>query len=252
MVTYGTGQVAGTVAADTLRLGNITVDNQGFGLVLQASTDFLDISCDGLFVRPPATLLVGCQMQSMQLACDVPPHATIVASVIGKHAAPAVHHACSQPPLTLGGWRCMQGLGFPAISNLQTTPAFFNMLEDGQLDQPLFAMYLNPDISADPAGELSFGAVNPSLYVGKIAYTPVTQQKCAWRPLLLSSSLQHAAPWAPSHRACSPHVKGCCAAQVLDGRADRRQRERPGRDCGSHHCGHRQRHQRHPHGAGRL
>ena len=50
------------------------------------------------------------------------------------------------------------------------------------LDQPLFAMYLNPDISADPAGELSFGAVNPSLYVGKITYTPVTQQKCACPP----------------------------------------------------------------------
>jgi hypothetical protein len=55
MVVYGTGQVAGTVAADVLKIGDITVQNQGFGLVLQASADFLDISCDGLFVRifPP-------------------------------------------------------------------------------------------------------------------------------------------------------------------------------------------------------
>ena len=53
MVTYGTGQVAGTVAADTLQLGNITVPHQGFGLVLHASVDFLDISCDGLFVSCP-------------------------------------------------------------------------------------------------------------------------------------------------------------------------------------------------------
>ncbi len=43
-------QVAGTVAADTLKIGNITVKNQGFGLVLSSSRDFLDISCDGLFV----------------------------------------------------------------------------------------------------------------------------------------------------------------------------------------------------------
>ena len=43
-------QVAGTVAADTLEIGNITVKNQGFGLVLSSSRDFLDISCDGLFV----------------------------------------------------------------------------------------------------------------------------------------------------------------------------------------------------------
>ena len=45
-------KVAGTVAADTLHLGNITVKNQGFGLVLSSSSDFLDISCDGLFVSP--------------------------------------------------------------------------------------------------------------------------------------------------------------------------------------------------------
>ena len=38
------------MAADTLHLGNITVKNQGFGLVLSSSSDFLDISCDGLFV----------------------------------------------------------------------------------------------------------------------------------------------------------------------------------------------------------
>ena len=56
MVTYGTGQVAGTVAADTLTIGNITVPNQGFGLVLHASVDFLDISCDGLFVSPPPSV----------------------------------------------------------------------------------------------------------------------------------------------------------------------------------------------------
>lgn len=38
------------MAADTLQIGNITVKNQGFGLVLSSSSDFLDISCDGLFV----------------------------------------------------------------------------------------------------------------------------------------------------------------------------------------------------------
>ncbi|EIE21459.1 acid protease [Coccomyxa subellipsoidea C-169] len=118
MITYGTGQVAGTVAADTLTVGNITVKNQGFGLVLRASTDFLDISCDGLF-----------------------------------------------------------GLGFPQISNLQTTPAFFNMLSDGQLDQPLFSLYLNPDVTKEPAGELEFGSIDTSRYVGKLTYTPVVEKK---------------------------------------------------------------------------
>lgn len=47
-------QVVGTVASETLSLGSppIKVNNQGFGLVFHASTDFLGVSCDGLFVRP--------------------------------------------------------------------------------------------------------------------------------------------------------------------------------------------------------
>lgn len=52
-------QVVGTVASETLSLGTppIRVNNQGFGLVFHASTDFLGVSCDGLFVRPrPAPL----------------------------------------------------------------------------------------------------------------------------------------------------------------------------------------------------
>ena len=71
----------------------------------------------------------------------------------------------------------LQGLGFPAISNLQTTPAFFNMLNDGSLDQPLFSLYFNPDASKDPAGELGFGIIDASKYVGKIQYAPVTVKK---------------------------------------------------------------------------
>ena len=42
------------MASETLSVGSppITVPNQGFGLVFHASTDFLGVSCDGLFVRP--------------------------------------------------------------------------------------------------------------------------------------------------------------------------------------------------------
>ncbi len=58
-------QVAGTVAADTLELGNITVQNQGFGLVLSSSSDFLDISCDGLFVS-----LSGCITSRLGKLCQ--------------------------------------------------------------------------------------------------------------------------------------------------------------------------------------
>lgn len=72
----------------------------------------------------------------------------------------------------------VQGLGFPQISNLQTTPAFFNMLSDGQLDQPVFTLYLNPDVTKEPAGELAFGTIDATRYVGKLTYTPVVEKKC--------------------------------------------------------------------------
>ncbi len=52
------------------------------------------------------------------------------------------------------------------------------MLSDGQLDQPVFALYLNPDVNKEPAGELSFGTIDASRYVGKLTYTPVVEKKC--------------------------------------------------------------------------
>lgn len=57
------------------------------------------------------------------------------------------------------------------------------MLSDGQLDQPLFSLYLNPDVTKEPAGELEFGSIDTSRYVGKLTYTPVVEKKCAAGPL---------------------------------------------------------------------
>ena len=50
------------MASETLSLGTppIRVNNQGFGLVFHASTDFLGVSCDGLFVRPRTAPLFAC------------------------------------------------------------------------------------------------------------------------------------------------------------------------------------------------
>lgn len=165
-------QVAGTVAADTLQLGNITVKNQGFGLVLSSSSDFLDISCDGLFVS----------LQKLPEHCRAMSNVHFLLPVSHHTAYPHAHvaacsfsdkceHRFAEDP------NALQGLGFPAISNLQTTPAFFNMLNDGSLDQPLFSIYMNPDASKDPAGELSFGMIESSKYVGKLSYAPVTVKK---------------------------------------------------------------------------
>ena len=52
------------MASETLSLGTppIRVNNQGFGLVFHASTDFLGVSCDGLFVRPRPAPLSACML----------------------------------------------------------------------------------------------------------------------------------------------------------------------------------------------
>ena len=77
-------QVAGTVAADTLEIGNITVKNQGFGLVLSSSKDFLDISCDGLFVssrtpfvETPLALCIHATPDLCYCACLRSTHASV-------------------------------------------------------------------------------------------------------------------------------------------------------------------------------
>ncbi len=62
------------MASDTLSVGTspaITVQNQGFGLVFHASTDFLGVSCDGLFVRPPWPPWFS-RLQAMRQQCSRP------------------------------------------------------------------------------------------------------------------------------------------------------------------------------------
>lgn len=54
LIEYGSGVVAGSVAYDTMRVGEpvITVQNQGIGLADATTDAFIAASCDGLFVCP--------------------------------------------------------------------------------------------------------------------------------------------------------------------------------------------------------
>ena len=73
----------------------------------------------------------------------------------------------------------MQGLGFPQLSNLKTVPVFFNMIDNGDLDEPIFGLYLNPFPTVEPAGEIMFGGVNRSLFQGELFTVPVLVKTCA-------------------------------------------------------------------------
>lgn len=70
----------------------------------------------------------------------------------------------------------LQGLGFPQLSNMRTLPVFFNMMTQGLLDAPTFSIYLNPDPSAEPAGEIQFGGMNNARFLGSVNWTPVVEK----------------------------------------------------------------------------
>ena len=48
-ITYGTGQMEGIVGSDSVTMGGLTVDNQGFGVASQLSDNFLASPFDGIF-----------------------------------------------------------------------------------------------------------------------------------------------------------------------------------------------------------
>lgn len=74
------------------------------------------------------------------------------------------------------GWR-VQGLAFPNLASTSGgLPIFFNMIDQGLLDQPLFSVWLSSNPAASPAGAITFGAVNPAHYTGSIQYIPVNSR----------------------------------------------------------------------------
>lgn len=71
------------------------------------------------------------------------------------------------------------GLGYDTISVNQIVPPFYSMVNQGLLDEPVFAFYLG-DSSADAEGsEAIFGGVNKDHYEGKITELPL-RRKAYW------------------------------------------------------------------------
>lgn len=67
---------------------------------------------------------------------------------------------------------CVQGLGYPALSQMRVSPPFFTLLQEGTLPQSLFSIWLNPNPLQLDAGQITFGAIDKSRYSGSIAYLP--------------------------------------------------------------------------------
>ncbi|KAL8828551.1 MAG: hypothetical protein Q9191_002521 [Dirinaria sp. TL-2023a] len=90
--------------------------------------------------------------------------------------------ATSEPGLAFafGRFDGIMGLGYDTISVNKIVPPFYNMLDQGLLDEPVFAFYLGDTNNGDgDESEAVFGGVNKDHYTGKMTKIPL-RRKAYW------------------------------------------------------------------------
>jgi saccharopepsin len=65
------------------------------------------------------------------------------------------------------------GLGYDTISVQRIVPPFYNMINQGLLDEPVFSFYLG---DTNDESEATFGGIDDSHYTGKMTYLPVRRR----------------------------------------------------------------------------
>lgn len=86
--------------------------------------------------------------------------------------------ATSEPGLAFafGRFDGILGLGYDTISVNKIVPPFYNMVNQGLLDEPVFAFYLG---STDKESEVVFGGADEDHYSGKLIKLPI-RRKAYW------------------------------------------------------------------------
>lgn len=90
--------------------------------------------------------------------------------------------ATSEPGLAFafGRFDGIMGLGYDTISVNKIVPPFYNMLDQGLLDEPVFAFYLGDTNNGDgDESEAVFGGVDKDHYTGKMTKIPL-RRKAYW------------------------------------------------------------------------
>lgn len=88
--------------------------------------------------------------------------------------------ATSEPGLAFafGRFDGIMGLGYDTISVNGIVPPFYNMIEQGLLDEPVFAFYLG-DTNEQQESEAIFGGINKDHYTGELVKIPL-RRKAYW------------------------------------------------------------------------
>ncbi|KAG1474725.1 hypothetical protein G6F56_000176 [Rhizopus delemar] len=122
-ITYSSGSVKGIISQDTLIVGGIQIDDQGFAeSTVEPEETFTQAKFDGIF-----------------------------------------------------------GLGYDTIAIKQTVPPFYNMVARNLVEQKLFSFWIRDinDQGNESGGEIVFGGIDESRYIGDVVWSPVTR-KAYW------------------------------------------------------------------------
>jgi saccharopepsin len=89
--------------------------------------------------------------------------------------------ATSEPGLAFafGRFDGIMGLGYNTISVNGIVPPFYNMLDQGLLDEPVFSFYLSDTNDESSESEAMFGGVDKDHYTGKLTKIPL-RRKAYW------------------------------------------------------------------------
>lgn len=89
--------------------------------------------------------------------------------------------ATSEPGLAFafGRFDGILGLGYDTISVNKIPPPFYNMIDQGLLDEPVFAFYLSDTADGGDDSVATFGGLDKSHYSGDITYIPL-RRKAYW------------------------------------------------------------------------
>ena len=98
--------------------------------------------------------------------------------------------ATSEPGLAFafGRFDGILGLAYDTISVNQIVPPFYNMINQGLLDEPVFSFYLSNNDNGGDESEACLGGVNKDHYTGEITKIPL-RRKAYWEVSLDAISL---------------------------------------------------------------